>query len=368
MIYVVALLLSFSIALILIPKILLISVRKGLLDVPNSRKVHRVRASRLGGIAFFPGIFLTVCVIGMYQLWTNMHEDINGSWLILSLGAAFLMYIIGAVDDIKGMRCRVKLGYQVLTAIMIVLSGSWVNSFYGLFGICELPVWVGIPFTIVLVVFIINAINLIDGIDGLSSGLGILILSVYFGLFLSRGEQAPALFSIASIGVLIGFFRYNFWGFGKHPIKIFMGDSGALLIGTVISILTLRLLHRSDTPGGFDNEMVALIVFSVLVVPCFDVLRVMLYRYRSGIPLFRPDKSHIHHKLLALGCSATQALFVILGISFGIVIVNFLLCYLVCKECIILFDVLLWVVFNALITYRIQKRQMKYENKEQYDN
>lgn len=355
MIYVLVLLLSISITAFFIPKILLISVRKRLLDLPNNRKIHVIRASRLGGLTFFPSLFFTIFLLNMYHLLTNTGEAINDSWLILSLGAIFLMYIIGVVDDIKGMRANRKLFYQILTSITIVLSGTWINHLYGLFGIYDLPVWVGVPFTIGLVVFIINAFNLIDGIDGLSSGLSILVLIAYFVLFYLRSDMTAAILAIASVGILMGFFRYNFWGFRNHVVKIFMGDSGTLFIGTIISILTLKLLYHGGSANYQTNQYIVLIAFSVLLVPCFDVLRIMLRRYCNGKPLFCADKNHIHHKLLALGLSSTQTLYAILCFSVAITVINVLLSRVIYVEYIILLDVLIWITFNVLITNRIHK-------------
>lgn len=329
-----------------------------MLDVPNSRKIHKQTSSRLGGVAFFPGLFLTICaVIPSLQFMGIDPEQMNTSWLMLSLGAGFLMYFVGVADDINGVSYRTKFFYQIITSALIIVSGVWINNLYGIFGIYEISPWIGIPLTSLFIVFIMNAINLIDGIDGLSSGLSIVALSFYGAIFVMHAQLTPAIIAFTTIGVLLGFFRYNFFGFPNRSVKIFMGDTGTLFIGAIISILALKLVHfdgRVDT--GYEAKKEILTAYSVLIVPCFDVVRVMLHRLKNGKHMFCADSNHIHHKILSLGFTTKQTLFIILSFSALITIVNLLLNRWIRLEYIVIFDVIVWTLFNIMLT---QKRTRK---------
>lgn len=354
-VYVAALIISFMITINLIPKILFVSIKKKMLDIPDSRKIHTCTSSRLGGVAFFPSLFITMCiVIPMVHFITGNTLELSSYWLMLSLGASFLMYIVGISDDIKGVSYRIKFMYQIFASVIIIVSGTWINNLYGIFGIYEIPMWIGFPLTSLFIVFIINAINLIDGIDGLSSGLSVVAFSFYGLIFLINDKIAPAMISFAAVGTLLGFFRYNFFGFPNRLIKIFMGDSGTLFIGTTISHLALKLLYYdTDADNIYKSNTEILIAYSVLIVPCFDVIRVMLHRLKNKKHLFSPDKKHIHHKILALEFTTKQTLFIILSFSVLITLTNLLLYQVVALEYVMIFDVAIWTLLNVILTKKI---------------
>lgn len=357
----VSLLLSLLITIFITPKILLISARKRLLDIPNGRKIHKNASSRLGGVAFFPSLFMTICaIIAWFHVMNIEYSSVNGTWLMLSLGAGFMMYFVGISDDIKGVSYRTKFMCQIIASCLIIASKTWINNLYGIFGIYEIPLWIGIPLTSLFLVFVMNSINLIDGIDGLSSGLSIVILGFYGVVFIVHNQLSPAIVSFATIGTLMGFFRYNFFGFSNRSIKMFMGDTGTLFIGTIIGLLALKLVHfdtKITTDDQAEREM--LIAYSVLVIPCFDVIRVMLHRLKNGKGMFSPDKNHIHHKILALGFSTKQTLFIILGFSVLLAIVNLIINRWIALEYIILINAIGWIIINMLITKKLTK---KYES------
>ena len=230
---------SFFISLLatayLIPKILLISIRKHLIDQPNARKVHTCVSSRLGGVAFFPAIFfaigVTVSVFSRFD--TNVMENFMTASFIMVMCACVLLYLIGIADDVVGVSWRIKFVFQIMAAGLVTLSGTWVNNLYGICGIWEISAWVGVPLTIFLIVFVINAVNLIDGIDGLASGLSCVALLFLGILFLYEGKETSSLLAFTTLGALIPFFYYNVFGIAKKRYKIFMGDTGALVIGLI---------------------------------------------------------------------------------------------------------------------------------------
>lgn len=195
-----------------------------------------------------------------------------------------LLYLTGIADDLVGVRYRQKFAIQIFCACLFPLSGLWINDLYGLFGIHELSAYVGIPFTVLTVVFITNAINLIDGIDGLASGLSSVALLVFTFLFISKGLWSYAMLSAGTFGVLVPFFYYNVFGSVERARKIFMGDTGSLTLGYTLSFLAIKYSqHNTDimpyTEGAF------LIAFSTMIIPAFDVVRVVLVRIREDTAL-----------------------------------------------------------------------------------
>ena len=361
---------SFFISLLatayLIPKILLISIRKHLIDQPNARKVHTCVSSRLGGVAFFPAIFfaigVTVSVFSRFD--TNVMENFMTASFIMVMCACVLLYLIGIADDVVGVSWRIKFVFQIMAAGLVTLSGTWVNNLYGICGIWEISAWVGVPLTIFLIVFVINAVNLIDGIDGLASGLSCVALLFLGILFLYEGKETSSLLAFTTLGALIPFFYYNVFGIAKR-YKIFMGDTGALVIGLILSILTVKFACLVRKEGVEMAYPFIVVSFSVLLVPGFDVIRVVLHRYRMGQPLFLPDKNHIHHKFLALGCSHRKAMFTILALASLFIILNMALCLYININVLIMLDVVLWTALHVWLTSKIKKKREELARLEQ---
>lgn len=344
--------------MLLIPKILLISTRKRLLDIPNKRKVHTAISSRLGGAAFYPGIILPLFLsIGIYSLIDSQIWNITITpWLLLTIAATQVMYIVGIIDDIIHLRYGTKFICQLFAAMIVLISGSWVNDLYGFLGIHTLPVYIGMMLTLFLTIFIINSINLIDGIDGLASGLSVIALLCFAIIFYIDGQVSPLLLSIATLGTLLAFFRYNVWGLPNKSTKIFMGDSGSLIIGIIISSLAFKLCFKDNSVVIKNAPYNLFIAYSVLIIPCFDVVQVVFHRLKNKQRLFHPDKNHFHHKLLTLGLSPHQALIAILGCSIGFILLNMLLEPFISMEVIMALDVTLWILIHIKISHLIRNK------------
>ena len=276
---------------------------------------------------------------------------------IMVMCACILLYLIGIADDVVGVSWRIKFVFQIIAAGLITLSGTWVNNLYGICGVWEIPAWVGIPLTIFLIVFVINAVNLIDGIDGLASGLSCVALLFLGVLFLYEGKETSSLLAFTTLGALIPFFYYNVFGIAKKRYKIFMGDTGALVIGLILSILAVKFACLIKKEGVELTYPFIVVAFSVLLVPGFDVIRVVLHRYRAGKPLFLPDKNHIHHKFLALGCSHRKAMFTILVLASSFIILNMTLCLYINVNVLIVLDIVLWTVLHLWLTAKIKKKR-----------
>jgi UDP-N-acetylmuramyl pentapeptide phosphotransferase/UDP-N-acetylglucosamine-1-phosphate transferase len=358
----------------LIPKILLISFRRRLFDVPDERKIHKGVVPRLGGIAFMPSILLSMSLFfGVMELLK--HHDMpyilpDGGHciqpLIFGVCAVMILYLIGIADDLIGVRYRAKFIAQTGCAILLVMGGLWVNNLHGVLGIEGINLWLGIPLTLLFVVFVTNAINLIDGIDGLASGLCSAAMLIYGYVFYCMGDYVFSMLAFGTLGVLIPFFAYNVFGNAEHHKKIFMGDTGTLTIGIVISILVLRLVNTTHddemlTVMPYDWNMLV-VVGTPLLIPCFDVVRVYMGRVRRGSNPFLPDKTHIHHKLLAAGMTQRTAMVSLVCASVLLSVAFITLSIWVDVNLLVVMGVALFTVANCWLNARINRLKKKDEN------
>ena len=340
---------SVGVSRLIIPRILMISLHKKLFDVPNERKIHKHAIPRLGGVAFFPTILLSCCIV--LALRALMGYNISILQAIYALPECtllvcgmVLLYLTGIADDLVGVRYHQKFIIQILCASLFPIAGLWINDLYGLFGIYALPSYVGIPFTIFTVVFITNAINLIDGIDGLASGLSSVALLVFGFLYISKGLWLYSMFAFSTFGVLVPFFYYNVFGSAERDRKIFMGDTGSLTLGYILSFLAIKYSQNTDLIPITQGAIV--IAFSTLIIPSFDVIRVVMVRICNRRNPFEPDKNHIHHKFLAMGFNARQTMILILLISCIFCGINILLVSYMNNTLILLGDIVVWWGLN----------------------
>ncbi|RHR52613.1 MraY family glycosyltransferase [Parabacteroides sp. AF17-28] len=347
--------LSVSIALsfIIIPRILVISYRKKLFDIPDERKVHNQAIPRLGGFSFLPTILFSLFfsvgiryLVGL-QLPVKSLGFIVPEFFFLICGL-ILLYLAGIKDDLIGLRYRSKFVIQIVAVSMLPLSGLWINNLYGLLGIHELSPWLGIPFTILATVFIINAINLIDGLDGLASGISGISLIIMGSLFFYHDMLIYAMLAFTVLGTLIPFFYYNVFGRAEHCRKIFMGDTGSLTLGYLLAFLIIRYssCHPELMPCSGKTFTVA---FTTLLIPIFDVFRVMLLRTRLHKPLFIADKNHIHHKLLSIDFSPRRSMLTILFMSGAFCVLNMTLVSYINCNVLLLVDIVLYTGINLWI-------------------
>ena len=348
---------------VIIPNILLISFRKRLFDVPDNRKVHTRPVPRLGGVTFFPTILFVLCFIMVCRIISGhlsnslFTMDIAGEMLALVAGLT-LLYIVGIGDDLVGVRYRKKFLVQIASAAFFPLAGLYINNFYGLFGVYALPQIVGVPLTMLLVVFITNAINLIDGIDGLASGICIVALGVFGLIFACDQLWVFSLLAFTCVGVLIPFFLYNVFGKAERGRKIFMGDTGSLTLGYILSFLVIQYcMYRGvkEIPNYSGTINVAL---SILLVPCLDVVRVVIGRIQRHKSPFLPDKTHIHHKFMAMGFSPRKSLVLIQLISLFFIASTALMVYVFKTNVniILAFQVVAWTLLNIWFSKVIRRK------------
>ncbi len=348
-------------SMLILPKISLVSFRRRLFDQVNARKIHTDRIPRLGGIAFFPCITVAVSLtIVCHNLCAgcNLLTTELTTRLLATFSGLFMLYLMGMMDDLIGMRYRSKFVIQIFSGALLVISGLYFDNLYGLFGIYEIPSWIGMPFTLLIIVYILNAVNLIDGIDGLASGLSIMAFLAFGCMFACLHWWMYAFISFTAFGVLIPFFYYNVFGQVRRGRKIFMGDTGSLTIGMLLAVLAIRLsMYDSVKESLFPGSIV--MAFSFLMVPMLDVVRVMLHRLRNGKPVFSPDKNHIHHKFMALGMSQRRAMLCIVGIAVAYIAFNIGAVHYLSVTALFLLDTVSWTVMHFCITGKILENNRK---------
>ncbi|PCH70525.1 MAG: hypothetical protein COC06_04600 [Bacteroidales bacterium] len=289
-----AYLLAFIVCLILTPVLIHISKKKGLLDVPNHRASHAVPTPTLGGLPIFAGLLsvLVFCLgfggcISIYYL----------------LGGLMVLVITGVVDDIINLKASIRMLIQFALAFGVASQGIRFVNLHGFFGIYELPVIIQYLITIFFIVAITNAFNLIDGIDGLAGGLGFINMLVLGVVFVLIGQRINTIICFAMAGALLAFLLFNFNG-----ARIFMGDTGSLILGFLTAYLCIQLtLDSGDSLGFMTGVQKLTVVFGVVIVPLYDMVRVAIQRVIKKKSPFSADKTHIHHLLTKTGMNHMRA-------------------------------------------------------------
>jgi UDP-GlcNAc:undecaprenyl-phosphate/decaprenyl-phosphate GlcNAc-1-phosphate transferase len=310
-------LLALFIVYISVPSIVKVAHAKQLYAEPGRRKSHQFSIPNLGGIAIFAGLIIAT------GLFANIAESKE---LMLVLVAIVVIFFIGIKDDILVIAADKKLyGEFIATVIVVILGDIRFTSLHGFMGIYQINYMTSILLTCFVVVVLTNAFNLIDGIDGLASGIGMLV-SITFGTwFYLTGFNNYAILSAALFGSLAAFFCFNV--FGKTN-KIFMGDTGSLILGLVMSVLVIKFNESNITYKGiYTIASAPAVSFGILIVPLFDTMRVFILRIARGQSPFHPDRNHLHHRVLKLG-------FTHLGSTSVISIVNvlFIIIMLTCQS------------------------------------
>lgn len=290
---------TFAVAFGLIPVIIDVSKLKRLFDEPlEYRKIHFTKTPNLGGVAIFTAILLgTAVLINPAQL----------TYLTVFIAASFIIAIVGVKDDLVGIAPGKKLSAQIAAALIMAWFGNIrITSFHGFLGINELILPVSLFVTVLVIVFISNALNLLDGIDCLAGGIGLVASITYAFCFYQMGDMGDCLLAVATAGALTGFLYYNI-----SPAKIFMGDSGSLLIGFILAIISIRFIELNkltvSNPYPIFSATPA-IAISILIIPFYDTLRVFFLRIMNRKSPFSADKNHLHHWLVvSLNLSHIQA-------------------------------------------------------------
>ena len=343
-----------------VPRVLLISRKKKLYDIPDARKVHKRPIPRLGGITFFPVLLMSFCLsIGIWmlmQLYGGFSQVyiLIARFILLAVGM-MILYLTGVADDLIGVSYKAKFVVQILCALLFPLSGLWIHDLAGLFWLHEIPAWIGMPLTVFLVVYITNAINLIDGVDGLASGLCSISLFTLGMAAVIKTQYLFCMISFSMLGVLLPFWFYNVFGNAEKGKKIFMGDTGSLTLGYLLSFLLVYMASLDKM--GFPRGML-LMGFSTMIIPLMDIPRVMMARVREGRNPFTPDKNHIHHKLMRTGMKPFWTMATLLIVTVFLIVFTVGSVMLdINKTLILVVDIFLGVMLHLIIDHFIAKKE-----------
>ena len=336
------------VSLFAVPSIIYIAHLKNMLDTPNGRTVHQSLTPRLGGVAVFAGFMSALTIFAPLQ---------NGAKELLA--GCIILFFVGLKDDLVGMSVSKKFVGQLLaTGIVMVMADVRITSFQGILGVGVLPIGVSYAFTWGVIVGITNAINLIDGLDGLAGTIVLIICGTfgyYFYAYGGPGYSNCAYGAICLIGGLLGFLRYNF-----HRAPIFMGDTGSLVCGFIVSVLAIQFIEMGAQVGQPFGSSAPLVAVGILFVPLFDTIRVFSLRMLAGRSPFSPDKNHIHHRILAMGFSqiSTVLLLGLLNLLVAMLVIRF--AYFgntILLVALVAFSALLSVFFGVYQS-RISRRQL----------
>ena len=346
---------------IVIPQILLIAFRRRLFDEPDERKIHQCVVPRLGGMAFKPVVFFSFVLLLAVNVSTGHDEllkEIGAEALPLAYAfcAIIMLYLVGIADDLIGVRYRAKFFIQIVCGIMLVAGGVELSDLHGMLFIHSMPSWISIPLTVFVTVFIINAINLIDGIDGLSGGLALLSLTGFLLCFIHEGIYTYAILIAGLMGVLTAYLYFNIWGKAEKGHKIFMGDSGSLTLGFILGFLLIKFAMHNPNVMPYRNNSL-LITYTLLIVPCFDVVRVIITRLKNHYPIFKADKNHIHHKLMRAGMTQHQALVTILLLAVAFVVINTAMRPELRSDLVVLIDIIVYTAFQLVTDVFVRRRE-----------
>ena len=305
---------TFMLSYLLIPKIRAKALKLNLKDTPDIRSSHTMPVPTFGGVVFYISYIL---ILFFAQSLDSNHVSIT---LIASIS---ILFFTGLLDDLRNLSPKIKFLCQIIGVALLMFQPDFrILSFHGFMGIYEIPLYVSVGGSMFFLLGLINAFNLIDGIDGLTGITGVIVASFYSYMLYNLGYFFYLSISLATIATLLAFLRFNF----SNKRKIFMGDTGSLVIGLVLGLLTLKLLSVADdaySSLSFYRAQLPLFLIAVLFVPLLDTMRVMFLRLTSGVSMFKPDRNHLHHIIVDFGLSHRKASFFIGFVNFSVALIMF---------------------------------------------
>lgn len=296
-------LIAFGVSKTSIPVIITISRLKNLMDIPGNRSSHDRKTPTLGGVAIFASV-----LIGYFITQGFWPSKDGGNIINLTIVAIVILFFLGVKDDILVLSPAKKMVLQVASSALVIIGSNLrISNLFGIFNVYEISYGISIVLTIFIFIALINAMNLIDGIDGLAGGIGLIASSIFGVWFYINNYFALSFLSAALCGALIGFLRFNF----SKTKKIFMGDTGSLILGFLLTIFAIKYINlnqeRDELGQALAYGSAPVIAVVVLIVPIFDTLRVFLIRILNKKSPFEGDRNHLHHILIDLGFSHLKA-------------------------------------------------------------
>ncbi|WP_296313615.1 MraY family glycosyltransferase [Winogradskyella sp. UBA3174] len=308
-----AFVLGFIIAFQTFPTILYVAKQKHLMDEPDSRSLHSNKTPTLGGVGIFFSLIVVMTLVGAF---------LNTKVLLLIMGGLTILFFLGLKDDLTVLSAGKKFGGQLLaSALLIIFTDTRIIGFSTILDIDVLPYWLSIIFTLFVYILIINAYNLIDGVDGLAGSFALAVSGTFVYLFVSANDLSLATIAIALSGALIAFLRLNF----SNKNKIFMGDTGSMIVGFLLAFFTISFINmaQTDLDSNYYRASPAL-AFALLFYPLIDTLRIFFIRIviHKTSP-FKADRNHIHHRFINVGFSHKATALIIVAINLVIIAIAF---------------------------------------------
>jgi UDP-GlcNAc:undecaprenyl-phosphate GlcNAc-1-phosphate transferase len=339
---------AFFVVLLATPSLIKVAKIKHLVDMPGEdRKLHKRSVPTIGGIIIFSAILFS------YALWFPDVGDFLGAsvrdfkYLIAIL---IILFFVGIKDDIIGTAPMKKLIAHIIVGfILVMMADMRITGMHGIFGLEKpFPDWASALLTMFVYIVVVNAFNLIDGVDGLAAGVGLISATTFGFLFYIAGDYSHSLLAFILSGSLLGFLFFNFM-----PARIFMGDSGSLTIGAIISVLAIRLieLDKHLMPQDMQSLSMPVMAMAIMVYPLVDTLRVFIVRAFHGQSPFTADKNHLHHRILRFGFNHAQTVFliyfyniVVIGVGLFTLWFNPTLALIICAGVALSFPLILFLI------------------------
>ncbi len=347
--YILVVLISLVLVLVAIPSIIHVANHRFLFDdFDVERKTHSSGIARLGGVAIFCSFMITC----MFIPQVAQYQGIS-----LLFASSMILFVVGLKDDLWGVNPSTKFGMQfVVATIMVVLDNVRLTSLYGIFDLYDLPYFLSVILSVLILMFLINAFNLIDGIDGLAGMIGLVANTSLGIMFINMHQTGLAIIACSVAGACIGFLKFNI-----SPAKIFMGDTGSLLLGFISAILCIKFIELNKVGELKDiyYSSAPSIAVGILIIPIFDALRVFTLRVLKNASPFQADRNHVHHRMLYIGFNHIQATLVLMSFNVFIIFITFVLRHVGNYT---LFAVLFFIciLFNTLLSFFIRSKDRKH--------
>lgn len=346
-----------------IPRMKLVFTANNNFAVASSKSEGQHNFIEIGGLSIFPLMLVSICITLAipHVLGDNSfleHKMDQSIMRILQVIAGLsLMYVVGLKEDLHGTNTKnIFLGLLLVSA-MFPATGLWINDLHGLFGVYDIPTWVGMPLTVLLAIYITEIFKLMDGIDGLESGISTIALCVFIMFCSWKGFVIGGVISSAALGLIAPYWVMKM--LNRRSKKTILGNSGSYIMGYVIAYLTIGLT-RQGGPGGVLPEYMLIICFSVIMLPALDLLRVLRSRVKDSRALLLADKNQINHKLIRTGMGRTKVVVCLLFMTLFVVGLTTYLAYLELNlTYIFIIDMILYVVMHYVINYFIGKAKNK---------
>lgn len=351
---------SFVLSMYILPRMRLVLMRKNSFTLATEEHKEKNKFIQLGGVPFFPLLAVSFCttlalprLFGLDHLATEVeYSSMRILQIIVGLS---IMYIVGIKDDLNGTSTKNLFLSILFVSAMFPASGLWIKDLHGLFGVHEIPMWIGMPLTVIISIYLTEVYKLLDGIDGLESGISVIALSVFIVFSCWKGFILAGIVSSALLGIVLPYWGMKIWSKGCR--KTILGSSASYVLGYVTAYLTIGLSRQGG--GKFPDGML-IICFSVVMLPAIDILRVLRSRLNDSRALLVADKNQINHKLIRTGMGRNWVIVSILGLSLFAVGLTCLLLYIgVGLTLILVADLAFYVLMHMLLNYFIHKAENK---------